>query len=157
MVQVQDLEAALVFYEALGTSIVPSSRDGDFLRLSIGDNQLSLLANPPNPPLLHLHASRPGWRSSCGSWGNQNPVEQMLHRISAGEHRPCGGAEPAPSVRRLADTTSPGMCPAKTRPQTTAVRGSDLKRAGGPPLSSPTMAVMSLRDQGAPNGWVLTT
>ena len=49
MVHVENMEAAVAFYEALGASIVHGSRDGDFVLLSIGAGQLSLLAHPPNP------------------------------------------------------------------------------------------------------------
>ena len=49
MVHVQDMQAAVTFYEALGASIVHGSRDGDFVLLKMGAGQLSLLAHPPNP------------------------------------------------------------------------------------------------------------
>ena len=48
MVHVQDMAAAVDFYEALGARVVHGSRDGDFVLLAIGSSQLSLLAHPPN-------------------------------------------------------------------------------------------------------------
>jgi catechol 2,3-dioxygenase-like lactoylglutathione lyase family enzyme len=49
MVHVEDMHAAVVFYEALGARVLNGSRDGDFVLLAIGGSQLSLLAHPPNP------------------------------------------------------------------------------------------------------------
>ena len=49
MVHVDDMEASVSFYEALGASVLHGSRDGDFVMLQLGGSQLSLLAHPPNP------------------------------------------------------------------------------------------------------------
>ncbi len=49
MVHVEDMAASLAFYEALGAQVVDGSRDGDFVMLTVGNAQLSLLAHPPNP------------------------------------------------------------------------------------------------------------
>ena len=49
MVHVEDMPASVAFYEALGATVVNGSRDGDFVLLSLGDTQLSLLAHPANP------------------------------------------------------------------------------------------------------------
>jgi len=49
MVHVDNMAASVAFYEALGAEIVHGSRDGDFVLLTIGGSQLSLLAHPPNP------------------------------------------------------------------------------------------------------------
>jgi len=49
MVHIDDMPASIAFYEALGAKIVNGSRDGDFVLLSLGETQLSLLAHPANP------------------------------------------------------------------------------------------------------------
>ena len=49
MVHVADMGAAVSFYEALGAAVLHGSRDGDWVSLSIGEAQIGLLANPPNP------------------------------------------------------------------------------------------------------------
>lgn len=49
MVHVQDMGASLAFYQALGAQVAHGSRDGDFVMLTVGNAQLSLLAHPPNP------------------------------------------------------------------------------------------------------------
>lgn len=49
MVHVDDMPSSVAFYEALGATIVNGSRDGDFVLLSLGETQLSLLAHPANP------------------------------------------------------------------------------------------------------------
>jgi len=49
MVHIEDMPASVAFYEALGATIVNGSRDGDFVLLSLGATQLSLLAHPANP------------------------------------------------------------------------------------------------------------
>ncbi len=49
MVHVEDMAASLAFYEALGAQVAHGSRDGDFVMLTVGNAQLSLLAHPPNP------------------------------------------------------------------------------------------------------------
>ena len=49
MVHVQQMRAAVSFYEALGAEVLHGSRDGDFVMLRVGGGQLGLLAHPPNP------------------------------------------------------------------------------------------------------------
>ncbi|HEY0239693.1 MAG TPA: VOC family protein [Friedmanniella sp.] len=49
MVHVDDMDAAVCFYEALGGRVLHGSRDGDFVMLGLDGSQLSLLAHPPNP------------------------------------------------------------------------------------------------------------
>jgi hypothetical protein len=49
MVHVENLGAAIDFFESLGAFVRHGSRDGDFAMLGIGSAQLSLLAHPPNP------------------------------------------------------------------------------------------------------------
>lgn len=49
MVHVQNMHRAVAFYEALGATVEHGSRDGDFVMLSLGGGQLSLLAHPANP------------------------------------------------------------------------------------------------------------
>jgi predicted enzyme related to lactoylglutathione lyase len=49
MVHVEDMAAAVSFYEALGASVVQGSRDGDWVLLSLGEARIGLLAHPPNP------------------------------------------------------------------------------------------------------------
>ena len=49
MVHVEDMAAAVGFYEALGGVVRQGSRDGDWVLLDIGGGQISLLAHPPNP------------------------------------------------------------------------------------------------------------
>ena len=49
MVHVADMGAAVSFYEALGAVVRHGSRDGDWVSLRIGEAQIGLLANPPNP------------------------------------------------------------------------------------------------------------
>lgn len=49
MVHVQNMSAAVLFYEALGAEVLHGSRDGDFVMLKVGGGQLGLLAHPPNP------------------------------------------------------------------------------------------------------------
>ena len=49
MVHVQDMVAAVSFYEALGAELVHGSRDGDWVLLRIGEGFIGLLAHPPNP------------------------------------------------------------------------------------------------------------
>jgi catechol 2,3-dioxygenase-like lactoylglutathione lyase family enzyme len=49
MVHVQDMPAAVAFYEALGADVVHGSRDGDWVLLALGGAEIGLLAHPPNP------------------------------------------------------------------------------------------------------------
>lgn len=49
MVHVEDMAAAVAFYEQLGATVVHGSRDGDWVLLAIGEARLGLLAHPPNP------------------------------------------------------------------------------------------------------------
>ena len=49
MVHVEDMSAAVAFYEALGATVAHGSRDGDFVMMQIGPARLGLLAHPPNP------------------------------------------------------------------------------------------------------------
>lgn len=49
MVHVEDMAAAVAFYEALGARVLHGSRDGDFTVLGVGGGQISLLAHPANP------------------------------------------------------------------------------------------------------------
>jgi predicted enzyme related to lactoylglutathione lyase len=49
MVHVQDMVAAVAFYEALGAQILHGSRDGDWVLLALGEARIGLLAHPPNP------------------------------------------------------------------------------------------------------------
>lgn len=49
MIHVEDMAAAIAFYEALGATLQTGSRDGDWALLSLGDAEFSLLAHPPNP------------------------------------------------------------------------------------------------------------
>jgi catechol 2,3-dioxygenase-like lactoylglutathione lyase family enzyme len=49
MVHVEDMAAAVSFYETLGATVIHGSRDGDWALLSLGESQLALLAHPPNP------------------------------------------------------------------------------------------------------------
>ena len=49
MVHVEQMNAAVAFYEALGAIVAHGSRDGDFVMMQIGPSRLGLLAHPPNP------------------------------------------------------------------------------------------------------------
>jgi catechol 2,3-dioxygenase-like lactoylglutathione lyase family enzyme len=49
MIHVEDVAAAVGFYEALGARLLHGSRDGDFVMLSLGGAQFSLLGHPANP------------------------------------------------------------------------------------------------------------
>ncbi len=49
MVHVDDMPAAVAFYEALGAQLLNGSRDGDWVLMRIGGAELGLLAHPPNP------------------------------------------------------------------------------------------------------------
>jgi membrane protein len=49
MVHVEDMAAAVAFYEALGGVVRQGSRDGDWVLMDIGGGEISLLAHPPNP------------------------------------------------------------------------------------------------------------
>lgn len=49
MVHVEDMRAAVTFYEALGATVAHGSRDGDFVMMQVGQARLGLLAHPPNP------------------------------------------------------------------------------------------------------------
>lgn len=49
MVHVDDMAAAVSFYEALGAEVLHGSRDGDWVLLRLDDAQIGLLAHPPNP------------------------------------------------------------------------------------------------------------
>jgi predicted enzyme related to lactoylglutathione lyase len=49
MVHVQDMDAAVTFYEHLGGSIIHGGRDGDWTLMQVGSAQIGLLAHPPNP------------------------------------------------------------------------------------------------------------
>lgn len=49
MVHVEDMAAAVSFYEHLGATVVHGSRDGDWVLLRLGEAQIGLLAHPPNP------------------------------------------------------------------------------------------------------------
>lgn len=49
MVHVEDMSAAVKFYELLGAEKVSDSFEGDWVLLRFGNAELSLLAHPPNP------------------------------------------------------------------------------------------------------------
>lgn len=49
MVHVEDMAAAVSFYETLGAAVLHGSRDGDWVLLRLGEAQIGLLAHPPNP------------------------------------------------------------------------------------------------------------
>jgi catechol 2,3-dioxygenase-like lactoylglutathione lyase family enzyme len=49
MVHVEDMAAAVAFYEALGGVVRQGSREGDWVLMGIGGGEISLLAHPPNP------------------------------------------------------------------------------------------------------------
>ena len=49
IVHVEDLAAAIRFYEALGATFVTGSRDGDWAQLALGGAEIGLLAHPANP------------------------------------------------------------------------------------------------------------
>ena len=49
MVHVVDMHRAVVFYEALGGTIIGGNHDGDYVEVEIGGSRVSLLAHPPNP------------------------------------------------------------------------------------------------------------
>ena len=49
LVHVEDMAAAIRFYEALGATLVTGSRDGDWAQLALGGAELGLLAHPANP------------------------------------------------------------------------------------------------------------
>lgn len=49
IVHVEDMAAAVRFYEALGATLVTGSRDGDWAQLSLGGAEIGLLAHPANP------------------------------------------------------------------------------------------------------------
>ena len=49
MVHVEDMAAAVAFYEQLGGRVRQGSRDGDWVLLALPGGEISLLAHPPNP------------------------------------------------------------------------------------------------------------
>ncbi|GEM_PF-240342 len=49
MIHVEQMAAAIKFYEALGFSLTVGSRDGDWAQMRLGGAELGLLAHPPNP------------------------------------------------------------------------------------------------------------
>lgn len=49
IVHVQDMSAAVGFYERLGGQLLHGSRDGDWVLVRIGGAEVGLLAHPPNP------------------------------------------------------------------------------------------------------------
>lgn len=49
MVHVADMHRAVVFYEALGATIIGGNREGDYVEVEIGGGRLALLAHPANP------------------------------------------------------------------------------------------------------------
>ena len=49
IVHVEDMAAAIRFYEALGATLVTGSRDGDWAQLALGGAEIGLLAHPANP------------------------------------------------------------------------------------------------------------
>jgi predicted lactoylglutathione lyase len=49
MIHVENIAAAVAFYEALGATVITQSRDGDYAQLAIGGAEISLLAHPANP------------------------------------------------------------------------------------------------------------
>ena len=49
MVHVDDMSAAVGFWEQLGAEVRQGSRDGDWVLLAVGGGEISLLAHPPNP------------------------------------------------------------------------------------------------------------
>jgi predicted enzyme related to lactoylglutathione lyase len=49
LVHVDDMPAAVAFYEALGARVEHGSRDGDFVLMIVGSGRIGLLAHPPNP------------------------------------------------------------------------------------------------------------
>ena len=48
MVHVDDMSAAVGFWEQLGAQVRQGSRDGDWVLLAVGGAEISLLAHPPN-------------------------------------------------------------------------------------------------------------
>ena len=49
LVHVENLDAAIDFYRALGAELVGENPDGDFALIEFGGTQVALLAHPPNP------------------------------------------------------------------------------------------------------------
>ena len=49
IVHVEDMAAAIRFYEALGATLVTGNRDGDWAQLALGGAEIGLLAHPANP------------------------------------------------------------------------------------------------------------
>ena len=49
MVHVDDMSAAVTFYEQLGATVLHGSRGGDWVLLDLAGTQIGLLAHPPNP------------------------------------------------------------------------------------------------------------
>lgn len=49
MVHVEEMSAAVEFYERLGGQLIHGSRDGDWVLMRIGGAEVGLLAHPPNP------------------------------------------------------------------------------------------------------------
>ncbi len=49
MIHVEDMEASIKFYQALGGDLITQSRDGDWAQLALGGAEISLLAHPANP------------------------------------------------------------------------------------------------------------
>ncbi|AGL20632.1 glyoxalase/bleomycin resistance protein/dioxygenase [Actinoplanes sp. N902-109] len=44
-----DMAAAVAFYEALGGAIVHGDRDGTWVLMQVGTNQIGLVTRPPDP------------------------------------------------------------------------------------------------------------
>lgn len=49
LVHVQEMAAAIRFYEALGGRVLVRSRDDDWAQIALGEGEIGLLAHPPNP------------------------------------------------------------------------------------------------------------
>ena len=49
LVHVEDMAAAVAFYEALGGVVRQGSRDGGWVLMGIGGGEIGLLAHPPSP------------------------------------------------------------------------------------------------------------
>lgn len=49
MIHVQNMAEAVAFYQRLGGRLRHGSRDGDWVAMTVGGAEISLLAHPPNP------------------------------------------------------------------------------------------------------------
>lgn len=85
MVHVEDMSASVGFWEQLGAEVRQGSRDGDWVLLSVGGSEISLLAHPPNP-----EQGEGQIELNCAYVGSLTDLEQRLRSGGVTVAEPAG-------------------------------------------------------------------